>query len=1135
MAQANAAEPFSMRGFATRMRAVDTAKCYPFGGGCWAEGELPPPPLPPMDPKPPSRWWKHELAAAGARLSAGAKGGEPAAACGEGGGPRKGTKRKGSRSGSAAERAKKQRRVLQFRSFLKNTEKTCKPQSTSRLHQHMLHMALLRKHRNSIVHTRAELESRKKLDEAWDCMLPHENSAKRRSRERMDPCNEMQSNLFGRKELNSSVNKQGIEVNGAANYPTNTGCEVVKHATGPKDDIFGDLPLLELESSKTMFRTGVDELPTVIEESFITSQSEADSIPEAVPLRLIDASDITARTPSPLEDLVKSEVSPDNEPAFVSHNDGAGSHPAIFGIDCVPHHKNISVVKPGLGDTQLKFNGSTLSSHSDLRSKCGSSDPLQGCFDANKNCHQEIKKHGTSSTTISPAMRTRTEATKYKDVSIKGRKSTDISAVVALPASMNHLSSQLPGLERMEISNCNVEIGENKFRSAQSMNTVRYQKQQLVSGMTNVMQCQKKIGRSNSQVGKTILDACPAQGNHHLQQPTVRLMGKTVSVCNHSKDHNVPTMGKMSLANVPIEANYHSTKSCQLPQKRSFPYQDSVVSRVHLNDSSDFSARIPNNSVSGQNTSFSGLHDQRLQPNNTASSTIKDSTWNFGSQFARQAELNNSSMVSANSKIRHVELHQPPHRMSIPQNQQSHLWASESHMSRKDHSFVGSAANQCFPVPQSLIKASMKEKYQKSTLLSYEDPSSMPIHQPYQIPGENLSSAPAISFLGYGADNSLSRSSSPGLSLSLTTGLANKSVSTGRPTCTGNLTNTDGRKVAGFADPISNGPAYTDNVSQQPAKRQLVTDRHEFTSMGLNIVNHSPGWSLSDAVGPRVLDFSKRIARDVQTARNESNNSRASSGPVPPVESRSINAFAHPLSSTTPSKTGRRSGNIGTGFSHVGIAKLGDQETSEQAARKSPQRIMGVLGALARNLDALVGPGVMLLYPLYASMRAIESPSSLDDQQWLTYWVLYSLITLFELSCWKVLQWFPLWPYMKLLFCCWLVLPIFNGAAYIYEAHVRRYFKIGNYVSPYYNERQRRVLQMMSLDARKSVERFIETHGPDALDKIIRAVSFAFLFPESGEFIFPRWFWDQSRLRLALFLTEKLLKLVQAEEEAKRT
>ncbi|KAL2474034.1 HVA22-like protein f [Forsythia ovata] len=147
---------------------------------------------------------------------------------------------------------------------------------------------------------------------------------------------------------------------------------------------------------------------------------------------------------------------------------------------------------------------------------------------------------------------------------------------------------------------------------------------------------------------------------------------------------------------------------------------------------------------------------------------------------------------------------------------------------------------------------------------------------------------------------------------------------------------------------------------------------------------------------------------------------------------------------------------------------------------------MGMLGAVARHLDALVGPGVMLLYPLYASMRAIESPSTLDDQQWLTYWILYSLTTLFELSCWKVLQWFPFWTYIKLVFCMWLVLPVFNGAAYIYENYVRKYFKVGSYVSPNYPEGQRRVLQMMSLDARKSVEKYIEKFGPDAFDRVVK-------------------------------------------------
>lgn len=41
----------------------------------------------------------------------------------------------------------------------------------------------------------------------------------------------------------------------------------------------------------------------------------------------------------------------------------------------------------------------------------------------------------------------------------------------------------------------------------------------------------------------------------------------------------------------------------------------------------------------------------------------------------------------------------------------------------------------------------------------------------------------------------------------------------------------------------------------------------------------------------------------------------------------------------------------------------------------------------------------------YASIRAIETKSLADDQQWLTYWILYSMITLFELTFAKLIEW----------------------------------------------------------------------------------------------------------------------------------
>uniref|UniRef100_A0A0C9RQF9 HVA22-like protein n=1 Tax=Wollemia nobilis TaxID=56998 RepID=A0A0C9RQF9_9CONI len=141
------------------------------------------------------------------------------------------------------------------------------------------------------------------------------------------------------------------------------------------------------------------------------------------------------------------------------------------------------------------------------------------------------------------------------------------------------------------------------------------------------------------------------------------------------------------------------------------------------------------------------------------------------------------------------------------------------------------------------------------------------------------------------------------------------------------------------------------------------------------------------------------------------------------------------------------------------------------------------LKAVATNIDIFAGPVVTLLYPLYCSIRAIETPSRLDDQQWLTYWVLYSFITLFELTFAKILEWLPFWPYLKLIATCWLVLPLFNGAAYVYENYVRKMI-----INPKFDSRFNPIQRKVNINpsTRGVVERYIEENGQDAFDKLIR-------------------------------------------------
>lgn len=143
-----------------------------------------------------------------------------------------------------------------------------------------------------------------------------------------------------------------------------------------------------------------------------------------------------------------------------------------------------------------------------------------------------------------------------------------------------------------------------------------------------------------------------------------------------------------------------------------------------------------------------------------------------------------------------------------------------------------------------------------------------------------------------------------------------------------------------------------------------------------------------------------------------------------------------------------------------------------------------LLKVLAQNFDIVAGPVVSLLYPLYASIRAIETKSSADDQQWLTYWVLYSMITLFELTFSKLIEWIPLWSYAKLIATCWLVIPYFSGAAYVYEHYVRPFYLGQQTVNIWYVPRKKDVFSKPD-DILTAAEAYIKENGPDAFQKII--------------------------------------------------
>jgi receptor expression-enhancing protein 5/6 len=74
------------------------------------------------------------------------------------------------------------------------------------------------------------------------------------------------------------------------------------------------------------------------------------------------------------------------------------------------------------------------------------------------------------------------------------------------------------------------------------------------------------------------------------------------------------------------------------------------------------------------------------------------------------------------------------------------------------------------------------------------------------------------------------------------------------------------------------------------------------------------------------------------------------------------------------------------------------------------------------------------LYPAYESFKAIDSSDgSGADTQWLTYWVVFALISIFEQCAQFLVQWIPFYFFIKIGFFVWLYHPSTLGAGLIYK------------------------------------------------------------------------------------------------------
>ncbi|KAL6964203.1 hypothetical protein U1Q18_035261 [Sarracenia purpurea var. burkii] len=115
----------------------------------------------------------------------------------------------------------------------------------------------------------------------------------------------------------------------------------------------------------------------------------------------------------------------------------------------------------------------------------------------------------------------------------------------------------------------------------------------------------------------------------------------------------------------------------------------------------------------------------------------------------------------------------------------------------------------------------------------------------------------------------------------------------------------------------------------------------------------------------------------------------------------------------------------------------------------------------------------------------METNSYSGMRNLVAYWIVFSLISLFELAFVKLIDWLPFWSFMKLMAICWLVLPHFNGASQIYDCLIRPWLYVNLQIVIKQFIKPKENLSLNGENFLAVAERYVKENGSEALENFL--------------------------------------------------